>query len=100
MMPHPQLLLDRDLARVASTRSDEVDAPDGESLQIELLADTHTESLVITVQSSQIVNDEVRRAFGLPSARGLTVSLGGYEINDASSFRRTGSRMGHGSRCV
>ena len=44
-MPNIQPLLDHDIARVASTYGDEVDVPAGESLQIELLADRHPESL-------------------------------------------------------
>jgi hypothetical protein len=91
-----QLLLDG----IASSSSDQAHYAPAESLHIMLLAETHSDGLMIIVQSRDNIAEAVQGAYGLHSAGRLTVALlGGNEV-DARALRRTELKMGRGLRCA
>ena len=83
-----------DLERIASSCSD-ASSSRGESITITLLPDD-TESITITVQSNQIVQDIIQEALKLSAAqiRSTMVSLGGDAVEMAMCFEENGIEDG------
>ena len=83
-----------DLERIASSCSD-ASSSRSESMTITLLPDD-TESITITVQSNQIVQDIIQEALKLSAAqiRSMMVSLGGEAVEMTMCFEENGIEDG------
>jgi len=83
-----------DLERIASSHSDATSAR-GEIITITLLPDD-VESITITVQSNQIVQDIIKEALNFSAAqiRSMVVSLGGEAVDMTMRFDENGIEDG------
>jgi len=87
-------VLAEDLERVSSSYSDAAFSQ-GEIMTITLLPDD-AESIIITVQSNQIVQDIIQEALKLSAAqiRSMMVSLGGEAVEMTMCFEENGIEDG------
>jgi len=87
-------ILAEDLERVASSHSD-TGSSQVESLTITLLP-ADAESITITVQSNQIVQDIIKEALNFSAAqiRSMVVSLGGEAVDMTMRFDENGIEDG------
>ena len=87
-------VLAEDLERIASSHSDAASSR-GESMTIMLLPDDE-ESITITVQSKQIIQDVIQEALKLSAAqiRSVMVSLGGEAVEMTICFEENGIEDG------
>ena len=93
-MSNMREVLAEDLARIASSHSDAASSQ-GETMTITLIPND-TESITITVQSNQIIQDIIQEALKLSAAqvRLLMVSLGGEAVEMTMCFEENGIEDG------